>query len=146
MFYQVCSVEDIQGQEYRAVFVSVTRSETKHLHHDAQYGIGFLGFPRRLNTAISRSRALLVLVCDPDIVSADSSLKALVDICKANGITNVLDRSKFEIMLEVCNFFLLSIVMAGLNRPLHHLPQQPSMLLLRTESPPLKVHSTMPLK
>ena len=128
------------------MFVSVTRSETKHLHHDAQYGIGFLGFPRRLNTAISRSRALLVLVCDPDIVSADSSLKALVDICKANGITNVLDRSKFEIMLEVCNFLSQAIVMAGLNRPLHHPPQQPSMLLLRTESPPLKVHSTMPLK
>ena len=82
---QVCSVEDIQGQEYRAVFVSVTRSEAKNLHHDTQYGIGFLGFPRRLNTAISRSRALLVLVCDPDIVNADPSLKALVDICNSKG-------------------------------------------------------------
>ncbi len=82
---QVCSVEDIQGQEYRAVFVSITRSEAKNLHHDAQYGIGFLGFPRRLNTAISRARALLVLVCDPDIVNADPSLKALVDICNSKG-------------------------------------------------------------
>jgi hypothetical protein len=69
------------------VFVSVTRSEAKNLHHDAQYGIGFLGFPRRLNTAISRSRALLVLVCDPDIVTTDPSLKALVDICNSKGET-----------------------------------------------------------
>ena len=55
------------------------------MHHDAQYGIGFLGFPRRLNTAISRARALLVLVCDPDIVSTDPSLRQLVDICKSKG-------------------------------------------------------------
>jgi hypothetical protein len=121
------------------VFVSVTRSETKHLHLDAQYGIGFLGFPRRLNTAISRSRSLLVLVCDPDIVSADPSLKALVEICKTNGITNVLERFQFKF----CNPLLQAIVMAGLNHLLHPPPQQPSTLLLRMESPRLKAHSMM---
>lgn len=49
-------------------------------------------------------------------------------------------------MLEVRNSLSQAIVMAGLNRPLHHPRQQPSMLLLRMESPPLKALSTMPLK
>jgi hypothetical protein len=138
---QVCSVEDIQGQEYRAVFVSVTRSEAKNLHHDTQYGIGFLGFPRRLNTAISRSRALLVLVCDPDIVNADPSLKALVDICNSKGdgliLLNLFGKS---------NFVLQAIAMAGWSRLPLRLPLQPINLRFRMEWLLPKVHSTMLLK
>ena len=100
------------------MFVSVTRSEEKNLHHDAQYGIGFLGFPRRLNTAISRARALLVLVCDPDIVSTDPSLKALVDICKSQG--NPLALSRTASSVGWCNSLPQAIAMAGLTPPLHH--------------------------
>ena len=64
----VGTVEEFQGQERRVVIVTTVRSSTEYIVTDLQHKLGFLANPKRFNVAITRARALLVVVGNPYIL------------------------------------------------------------------------------
>ncbi len=65
---KVSSVEEFQSQEKKVLFISTVRSSRRWNEYDRKFGLGFLANKRRLNTAITRAVALLVVVGDPYIL------------------------------------------------------------------------------
>lgn len=81
---KVSGIDEFQGKEYKALFLSTVRSSSKWKEHDEKYGLGLFN-PRALNTAITRAMALLVVVSDPYIASQEKHFKSLMDYCIHNG-------------------------------------------------------------
>lgn len=59
---KVGSVEEFQGQEKMAIIVSVVRSSPDLISYDMQRALGFVANARRLNVALSRARAILIIL------------------------------------------------------------------------------------
>jgi helicase MOV-10 len=68
---KVATVEEFQGQERRIIIVSTVRSSASYVQHDIQQSLGFLQNPKRFNVAVSRAKALLVIIGNPVILSQD---------------------------------------------------------------------------
>ncbi|NXD64784.1 SDE3 helicase, partial [Eolophus roseicapillus] len=68
---KVGSVEQFQGQERRIILISTVRSYGKYLHLDQNFKLGFLKNPKRFNVAITRAKALLIVVGNPAVLSKD---------------------------------------------------------------------------
>ena len=66
---RIGTVDKFQGQEAPVVFFSMTASSGE----DVPRGMDFLFSRNRLNVAISRARALAVVVCSPRLLSARCS-------------------------------------------------------------------------
>ena len=47
------------------IIVSTVRSQQKFLAHDFRHKLGFLRNPKRFNVAITRAKALLIVVGNP---------------------------------------------------------------------------------
>ena len=64
---RVGTVEDYQGQEARIIFISTVVSDVKALRsaRNSEAPDLILGSPSRFNVAITRARALLVVVGHP---------------------------------------------------------------------------------
>ncbi len=71
----VGTVEKFQGQERRAIIISTVRSES----------IKFLGEPRRFCVAVTRAKALLVVIGDPNMLSSNELWRKWLDDVKSNG-------------------------------------------------------------
>ncbi|KAG1680363.1 hypothetical protein FOA52_015454 [Chlamydomonas sp. UWO 241] len=82
---RVGSVEEFQGQERRVIIISTVRSSTEHLAFDTKHRLGFLRNEKRFNVAITRAKALVVVVGNPDVLVQDVSWRALLRYIKANG-------------------------------------------------------------
>jgi uncharacterized protein len=78
---RVGTVDKFQGQEAPVVIYALAASSAD----DAPRGLGFLIDENRLNVAISRGRALAVLVCSPALLEAPCTsveqLRALAALC-----------------------------------------------------------------
>jgi helicase MOV-10 len=72
---KVASVEEFQGQERRIILISTVRSSAAHIQHDILHSLGFLKNEKRFNVAISRAKALLVIIGNPLILSKDAHCK-----------------------------------------------------------------------
>ncbi|XP_071960449.1 putative helicase MOV-10 [Antedon mediterranea] len=85
---KVGSVEEFQGQERLVIIVSTVRSNKEdYLKIDRDFKLGFLDNPKRFNVAITRAKALLIVVGNPVVLSKDSNWKRLIKFCKDNGGT-----------------------------------------------------------
>ncbi|KAK7891638.1 hypothetical protein WMY93_023601 [Mugilogobius chulae] len=62
---KVGSVEEFQGQEYLVIILSTVRSNETVPSDDLQSSLGFLSNPKRFNVAITRAKALLLIVGNP---------------------------------------------------------------------------------
>ena len=84
---RVGTVDDYQGQEERVVFISTVMSKAVGPGSDAAAVApsSFFGNPRRFNVAITRAKALLVVLGHPDVLRADKSWGELAAFCEANG-------------------------------------------------------------
>nr|XP_014351818.1 PREDICTED: putative helicase Mov10l1 [Latimeria chalumnae] len=82
---KVGSVEEFQGQEYLVIIISTVRSSENKLDEDMRYVLGFLSNPKRFNVAITRPKALLIIVGNPHILVKDPCFSAFLEYCIVNG-------------------------------------------------------------
>jgi len=81
----VGGTEEFQGQERRVIIISTVRSTPEYVNTDNQFKLGFLANPKRFNVAITRARALLIIVGNPHILSQDADWIRLLEFSVAKG-------------------------------------------------------------
>lgn len=77
---KIGSVEEFQGQERMIILISTVRSKVRG--EDKQFGLGFVNHPKRINVALSRARALLVVFGNPLVIGEDPNWKQIVLSCQ----------------------------------------------------------------
>ncbi|XP_072776818.1 RNA helicase Mov10l1 isoform X2 [Taeniopygia guttata] len=82
---KVGTVEEFQGQEYMVIILSTVRSQ-KVVIDDEKHSLGFLCNPKRFNVAITRAKALLIVVGNPHILVKDPCFCALLEYSLMNGV------------------------------------------------------------
>ncbi|XP_017673744.1 PREDICTED: RNA helicase Mov10l1 isoform X1 [Lepidothrix coronata] len=82
---KVGTVEEFQGQEYTAIILSTVRSQ-EDLIDDEKYCLGFLCNPKRFNVAITRAKALLIVVGNPHVLVKDPCFCALLEYSLMNRV------------------------------------------------------------
>eukprot|EP00536_Pseudo-nitzschia_multiseries_P004753 jgi/Psemu1/323598/estExt_fgenesh1_pg.C_820004 len=83
---KVGSVETFQGQERRIIIISTVRSQNDLLVHDKKYNLGFVANEKRFNVAVTRAKALLIVVGNPKVLATDEkNWLPLLRFCRDNG-------------------------------------------------------------
>ncbi|KGL92149.1 Putative helicase Mov10l1, partial [Charadrius vociferus] len=82
---KVGTVEEFQGQEYMVIILSTVRSH-EGLVGDDKYYLGFLSNPKRFNVAITRAKALLIVVGNPHVLVKDPCFCALLEYSLMNRV------------------------------------------------------------
>ncbi|KAF6075225.1 Mov10 RISC complex RNA helicase [Phyllostomus discolor] len=82
---KVGSVEEFQGQERNVIIISTVRSSQSFVQLDLDFSLGFLKNPKRFNVAVTRAKALLIVVGNPLLLGHDPDWKAFLDFCKERG-------------------------------------------------------------
>ncbi|CAG0892494.1 unnamed protein product [Cyprideis torosa] len=77
--------EQFQGQEKEVILISTVRSTAGLLKVDRRFNLGFLRNPKRFNVAITRARALMIVVGCPQILATDPNWHALVSFAYTRG-------------------------------------------------------------
>eukprot|EP00069_Balaena_mysticetus_P000571 bmy_14630T0 len=85
MDIKVGSVEEFQGQEYLVIIISTVRSN-EDIFEDDRYFLGFLSNSKRFNVAITRPKALLIVVGNPHVLVRDPCFGALLEYSITNGV------------------------------------------------------------
>ncbi|KAH9059528.1 P-loop containing nucleoside triphosphate hydrolase protein [Lactarius vividus] len=81
----VGSVEKLQGQERKVIIFATTRSNSEV---DKRKSMGFLQNRRRMNVAITRAQALLIVVGDPEVLGKDELWRTFLNYaCLRKGWT-----------------------------------------------------------
>lgn len=81
----VGSVEEFQGQERLIIIISTVRSRVELLSDDYKHHLGFLKNPKRFNVAVTRAKALLIVIGNPDVLQHDQCWRKLIEFCHKNG-------------------------------------------------------------
>uniref|UniRef100_A0A2M4BAE9 RNA helicase n=1 Tax=Anopheles marajoara TaxID=58244 RepID=A0A2M4BAE9_9DIPT len=76
---KIGTVEDFQGQERRIIILSTVRSSSALLQHDIRGMLGFVANKKRINVAISRAKAALLIVGNPRLLGRDPSWQEIID-------------------------------------------------------------------
>lgn len=82
---KVGTVEEFQGQERQIILVTTVRTNDRLVANDQQFNLGFLKCPKRMNVAISRARALLVVFGKESILARDDNWRHLIQFTKEKG-------------------------------------------------------------
>ncbi|XP_030321193.1 helicase MOV-10 [Calypte anna] len=82
---KVGSVEAFQGQERRVILVSTVRSCSEYFKLDQNFSLGFLMNFKRFNVAITRAKALLIVVGNPAVLSKDQHWQRFLRYCREEG-------------------------------------------------------------
>ncbi|KAL4681365.1 hypothetical protein H8959_006842, partial [Pygathrix nigripes] len=85
MDIKVGSVEEFQGQEYLVIIISTVRSNEDRFEDD-RYFLGFLSNSKRFNVAITRPKALLIVLGNPHVLVRDPCFGALLEYSITNGV------------------------------------------------------------
>ncbi|XP_024282321.1 putative helicase mov-10-B.1 isoform X1 [Oncorhynchus tshawytscha] len=78
---KVGSVEEFQGQERKIIMVSTVRSSINYVKMDQDFNIGFLTNEKRFNVAMTRAKALLIVVGNPVILNKDPTWERFISYC-----------------------------------------------------------------
>ncbi|XP_070766761.1 putative helicase mov-10-B.1 [Enoplosus armatus] len=81
----VGTVEQFQGKEFNVILVSTVRSNPKLTAHKQRFTLGFVGNEKRFNVAMTRARALLIVVGDPRVLKTDHIWNKLIHYCSKEG-------------------------------------------------------------
>ncbi|NWX99070.1 M10L1 helicase, partial [Nothoprocta ornata] len=82
---KVGSVEEFQGQEYLVIILSTVRSNEASFF-DEKCCLGFLSNPKRFNVAVTRAKALLIVVGNPHVLVKDPCFCALLEYSLKNRV------------------------------------------------------------
>ncbi|KAF9457917.1 P-loop containing nucleoside triphosphate hydrolase protein [Collybia nuda] len=82
---KVGSVEEFQGQERRVIIISTVRSSKEFVEYDLRHTLGFVANPRRFNVAVTRAKALLIVVGDPQVLSLDPLWRSFLNYVHSNN-------------------------------------------------------------
>ncbi|KAM9351147.1 putative helicase mov-10-B.1 [Symphorus nematophorus] len=82
---KVGSVEEFQGQERRVIMVSTVRSSPNYVDIDKQFNLGFVKNEKRFNVAVTRAKALLIVVGNPRVLSTDPTWDRFIQYCRDEG-------------------------------------------------------------
>ncbi|XP_040346432.1 RNA helicase Mov10l1 isoform X3 [Herpailurus yagouaroundi] len=85
MDIKVGSVEEFQGQEYLVIIISTVRSNEDRFEDD-RYFLGFLSNSKRFNVAVTRPKALLIVLGNPHVLVKDPCFGALLEYSITNGV------------------------------------------------------------
>ncbi|XP_023681367.1 putative helicase mov-10-B.1 isoform X2 [Paramormyrops kingsleyae] len=87
---KVGAVEEFQGQERKVIMISTVRSDTNHIKMDHEFQIGFLSNEKRFNVAVTRAKALLIVVGNPIVLNKEPNWKRFIQYCtEEQGYTGV---------------------------------------------------------
>ncbi|XP_054464663.1 putative helicase mov-10-B.2 [Anoplopoma fimbria] len=81
----VGSVEQFQGKEFNVTLVSTVRSNPKLTAPKQRFTIGFVDNEKRFNVAMTRARALLIVVGDPRVLKTDQIWNKFIHYCFRKG-------------------------------------------------------------
>lgn len=81
---KVSSVEGFQGQERKVIILSAVRSSNNLINEDIKHALGFVASPKRLNVAITRARALLIIIGNPKLLAMDPHWRSVLIHCMNN--------------------------------------------------------------
>ncbi|NXN33871.1 M10L1 helicase, partial [Nycticryphes semicollaris] len=82
---KVGTVEEFQGQECMVIILSTVRS-CEDLFADDKSCLGFLSDPKRFNVAVTRAKALLIVVGNPHVLVKDPCFCALLEYSLTNRV------------------------------------------------------------
>ncbi|XP_077977756.1 uncharacterized protein LOC144433319 [Glandiceps talaboti] len=82
---KVGSVEEFQGQERLVIIISTVRSTENLVGFDTRHNLGFLSNQKRFNVAITRAKALLVVIGNPYVLVQDYHWLSLLHYCIKNN-------------------------------------------------------------
>ncbi|XP_029039267.2 probable RNA helicase armi [Osmia bicornis bicornis] len=78
---KISSVEGFQGQERNVIIISAVRSSSNFINEDIKHSLGFVACPRRLNVAITRARALVIILGNPYLLAQDPYWRSVLIYC-----------------------------------------------------------------
>jgi len=82
---KIGSVEEFQGQERMVIIMSAVRSSPTLLKTDIRHALGFVASPKRLNVALTRARALLIILGNPHVLAKDPCWREVLEYCVMHG-------------------------------------------------------------
>ncbi|XP_067932453.1 putative helicase MOV-10 [Watersipora subatra] len=82
---KVGSVEKFQGDEREVIIISTVRSQDVYLTHDKKFNLGFVRNPKRFNVAVTRAKAMLIIIGNPAVLSKDASWLSLLTFIEEGG-------------------------------------------------------------
>ncbi|CAG9864706.1 unnamed protein product [Phyllotreta striolata] len=86
-YLSVGSVEEFQGKEKLIVIISTVRSKNNHKFEeiDKKCQLGFLKNPKRFNVALTRAKALLIVIGNGNVLKTDSNWSSFIRYCSQNN-------------------------------------------------------------
>nr|XP_046252029.1 putative helicase mov-10-B.1 isoform X1 [Scatophagus argus] len=107
---KVGSVEEFQGQERRVIMVSTVRSSPNYAEIDQQFNLGFVKNEKRFNVAVTRAKALLIVVGNPRVLNTDSTWARFIQYSKdEGGYTGFTEAEEDEDVVMRLAFLYISI-------------------------------------
>lgn len=83
--------EAFQGLERGVVILCTTRSKQQFVESDKKAGWGIIGFPNRMNVALTRAKFGLIVIGRQEVLHQDPNWKAFLDFCYRNGLVAAED-------------------------------------------------------
>ncbi|KAH7910666.1 P-loop containing nucleoside triphosphate hydrolase protein [Hygrophoropsis aurantiaca] len=85
--FTVGTVEEFQGQERRVIIISTvrSRSQARPLDPNIRHTLGFVADRHRMNVALTRARALLIVVGNPIVLGLDYYWREFLSYVHRNG-------------------------------------------------------------
>ncbi|KAF8863147.1 P-loop containing nucleoside triphosphate hydrolase protein [Acephala macrosclerotiorum] len=78
--------EAFQGLERGVVILCTTRSKQRFINSDISVDWGIIGFPNKMNVALTRAKFGLIVIGKREILLQDPNWKAFLDFCNRNGL------------------------------------------------------------
>ncbi|XP_060926857.1 putative helicase mov-10-B.2 [Limanda limanda] len=109
---KVGSVEEFQGQERRVILVSTVRSSSRYTDFDKQFNLGFVKNEKRFNVAITRAKALLIVLGNPRVLNTDPTWAHFIKFCSDSGgydgisLSGVLAEEEEEVVTRLADLYI----------------------------------------